>query len=122
MRSFEQALALAADEMPAWPTSPDFYFTLGDVLLDWAAQEPERGSELLPMIESAWVKAIDIGEQPHLQDTVRGRGSFLAAHNLAVLHESLGQSEQAGFWRERESEMRACMRACIDAPGALRSN
>ena len=107
LQRHEQALALAADEMPAWPASPDFYFTVGDVLLDWAAQEPARGGELLPMIENAWVKAIDIGEQPQLQDTVRGRGSFLAAHNLAVLHESLGHSEQAGHWREREAKMRA---------------
>jgi hypothetical protein len=55
------------------------------VLLDWAASEPSRGVELLPMIESSWLRAIEIGERPELQDTVRGRGSFLAAHNLAVL-------------------------------------
>ena len=72
--------------MPRWPDSPDFFFTLGDLLLDWAASEPARGAELLPMIESSWLRAIEIGERPELQDTVRGRGSFLAAHNLAVLH------------------------------------
>ena len=69
--------------------SPDFFFTLGDLLLDWAAHEPARGAELLPMIESSWLRALSIGERPELQDTVRGRGSFLAAHNLAVLYARL---------------------------------
>ena len=58
------------------------------------------------MIESSWLRAIDIGEQPQLQDTVRGRGSFLAAHNLAVLHASLGAEAEAARWREREAALR----------------
>ena len=104
---FEAAIGLAEAEMPRWPDSPDFYFTLGDLLLDWAASEPSRGVELLPMIESSWLRAIEIGERPELQDTVRGRGSFLAAHNLAVLHASLGADAEATRWRQREAAFRA---------------
>ena len=103
---FDAALALAEVEMPRWPGSPDFFFTLGDLLLDWAAARPEHGAELLPMIESSWLKALEIGERPELQDTVRGRGSFLAAHNLAVLHASLGADAEAARWREREAALR----------------
>jgi glycosyltransferase involved in cell wall biosynthesis len=103
---FEQALALAQTEMPRWSDSPDFYFTLGDLLLDWAAAAPERAGELLPMIESSWLRAIEIGERPQMQDTVRGRGSYLAAHNLAVLHAGLGDHAQARHWREREAAFR----------------
>ena len=103
---FEAAVALADAEMPCWPASPDFFFTLGDLLLDWAATVPARAGELLPMIESSWLRAIEIGEQPQLQDTVRGRGSFLAAHNLAVLHAGLGDEAQARQWREREAVFR----------------
>ncbi len=62
------------------------------------------------MIESSWLRAIEIGEQPELQDTVRGRGSFLAAHNLAVLHASLGADAEAARWREREAAFRAAAR------------
>ena len=102
----EAAVALAEAEMARWSESPDFYFTLGDLLLDWAASQPERAGELLPMIESSWLRAIEIGERPALQDTVRGRGSYLAAHNLAVLHASLGDAVQAQHWRERESGFR----------------
>ena len=103
---FEAALALAQAEMPRWQESPDFFFTLGDLLLDWAASAPQRATQLLPMIESSWLRAIEIGEQPQLQDTVRGRGSFLAAHNLAVLHAGLGDHAQAQAWREREAAFR----------------
>jgi len=104
---FGQAMALAEAEMPRWTGSPDFYFTLGDLLLDWVASRPEHAATLLPMVESSWLRAIEIGEQPDLQDTVRGRGSFLAAHNLAVLHASLGAKAEAERWREREAAFRA---------------
>ena len=103
---FAQAMLLVERELPHWPSSPDFYFTLGDLLLDWAASEPQRGPALLPLIESAWLQALTIGENPALHDTVRGRGSYLAAHNLAVLHASLGHAAQAQTWRERERLLR----------------
>ena len=103
---FEAAIALAEAEMAHWPHSPDFFFTLGDLLLDWAAAQPARAGELVPMIESSWLRALEIGEQPALHDTVRGRGSFLAAHNLAVLHAGLGHTVAAEHWRERAAMLR----------------
>ena len=110
---FAQAMVLVERELPHWLCSPDFYFTLGDLLLDWAASEPQRGPALLPMIESAWLQALSIGENPDLHDTVRGRGSYLAAHNLAVLHASLGHDMQAREWREREQQMRHAQPALL---------
>lgn len=103
---FEPALQLAEAEMPHWGGSPDFFFTLGDLLLDWALAEPARAGELLPMIESSWLKAIAIGERPELPDSVRGRGSFLAAHNLAAFHASQGHDDEARRWRERAAAWR----------------
>jgi tetratricopeptide (TPR) repeat protein len=107
--SFEAALALAEAEMPHWQHSPDFFFTLGDLLLDWALQAPQRAGELLPMIESSWLRALEIGEQPALNDSVRGRGSFLAAHNLAAFHASLGHAAQADEWSRQATELRAAV-------------
>ncbi len=104
---FEQAMELANAEMPCWTESPDFFFTLGDLLLDWAVAQPQHAPALLPMIESSWRRALAIGENPALPDTVSGRGSFLAAHNLAVLCESLGNEPQARAWREQAAELRA---------------
>lgn len=106
-RRFEAALALAEAEQLRWGESPDFFFTLGDLLLDWALAEPPRAGVLLPMIEAAWLRALAIGERPELPDSVRGRGSFLAAHNLAAYHESLGHAEQAQAWRTRALQLRS---------------
>ena len=121
-------LALAEAEAPRWPDSPDFFFALGDLLLDCAASAPARAAELLPRIESSWLRALEIGERPELADTVRGRGSFLAAHNLAVLHAGLGHDAEARRWREREAALRrAESGAALDAarlrprPGRKRS-
>jgi Glycosyl transferase family 2 len=103
---FDEAMQLVAHELPHWAHSPDFFFTLGDLLLDWAASEPQRGTQLLPMIEQAWLQALSIGENGQLQDSVRGRGSFLAAHNLSVLHAGMGRSDDALAWRVRGQQMR----------------
>ena len=67
-RPLRAGAALAQAQLPHWRQSPDFFFTLGDLLLDWAAAEPQRAAELLPMIESSWRQAVEIGEQPELQD------------------------------------------------------
>lgn len=106
LRRFDAAMALAEAEQPRWSDSPDFFFTLGDLLLDWALAEPARAVALLPQIEASWLRAVAIGERPELPDSVRGRGSFLAAHNLAAFHESLGHADEARRWRERAAAWR----------------
>ncbi|MEO8312770.1 MAG: glycosyltransferase, partial [Caldimonas sp.] len=103
---FEAALALAEAEMPRWQESPDFFFTLGDVLLDFAIGTPQGAGALLPAIESSWLRALEIGERPDLHDTVRGRGSFLAAHNLAAFYEGQGDAAKARHWRDQAGAMR----------------
>lgn len=107
LQAFEQAMLLAEAEMGRWDHSPDFFFTIGDLLLDWAAAQPQHAGALLPMIEASWQRALEIGENPQLPDSVLGRGSFLAAHNLGVFFESLGDRAKARFWRERSAQMRA---------------
>ncbi|MFT3858021.1 MAG: glycosyltransferase [Aquabacterium sp.] len=87
---FEAAIHLADREMPNWPDSPDFYFVLGDVLLDFAVAHPGQAAELLPMIRGAWERCLEIGENPALEGAVHGRGSHLARHNLDALRQTLG--------------------------------
>jgi len=94
-RQHAQAVLLADNAMAAWSHSPDFFFALGDLLLDWATEEPARSVELLPMIEAAWLRCLDIGERPDLEGSVAGRGSSLAARNLVVLYEGTGQAIKA---------------------------
>ena len=104
---FREALQLAQAHHDQYGDSPDYCFALGDLLLGWAAHEPARGAALVPMIESAWQRAVAIGERPELPDSVRGRGSFLPAHNLAVLYAGLNRHDEAERWRAREQAMRA---------------
>ena len=80
-------LERAASSMARWDRSPDFFFALGDLMLDWAASEPARADALLPMIEDAWQRCLEIGERPDLEGAVHGRGSHLAARNLDVLRQ-----------------------------------
>lgn len=96
-----EAIELAEVEMPNWQHSPDFFFVLGDLLLDWANLNPATAfEELLPIVESSWLKCLALGDQPTLADSVMGRGSHLAAHNLAVLYAGLGDTQQAAHYRE----------------------
>lgn len=107
-REFEQAFQFAESEMPRWQHSPDFYFALGDLLLDWAVENPAQAVEqLLPIAESCWLRSLDIGERPDLEGAVHGRGSFLAAHNLAVLYEGLGNPEQAARYHALAAQLKA---------------
>jgi tetratricopeptide (TPR) repeat protein len=93
------AVTLAEGEGARWEASPDFYFVLGDVLLDWAAGDPDRAGELLPVAEGCWQRCLELGERADLDGAVAGRGSYLAAHNLAVLYEHLGMAEEALRYR-----------------------
>jgi glycosyltransferase involved in cell wall biosynthesis len=105
---FEPAVQFAEQEMANWEHSPDFFFALGDLLLDWAAADPAKGmQELLPMIEASWQRCLEIGEQPGLEGNVVGRGSHLAAHNLAVLYAGIGDQPRAAEFQALADQMRA---------------
>lgn len=93
------ALQRAEAGLARWAESPDFFFALGDLLLDWAAEEPARAEELVPMIESAWQRCLALGERPALEGAVAGRGSHLAAHNLGLLYTALGREADAADCR-----------------------
>ncbi|CAM5789335.1 hypothetical protein CCAE64S_02364 [Castellaniella caeni] len=98
----ENAILLAESEFSHWQDSPDFFFCVADVFLDWAIQHPaEAQSQYLPIVESSWLKCLEIGERPDLSDSVAGRGSYLAAQNLAVLYENTGRPDEAAAFRRQ---------------------
>lgn len=94
-----EAMAHAERRMADCSDSPDFFFALGDVLLDWAAEAPGEAAALLPMAEAAWQRCLALGERPEQPGSVQGRGSHLAAHNLAVVYEGLGDAPRAAALR-----------------------
>jgi glycosyltransferase involved in cell wall biosynthesis len=85
LKRHEPGLAFAERELAANELSPDYFFAVGDLLLDFAADQPQHADALLPMIEQAWQRCLAIGERPDLEGAVAGRGSHLAAHNLELL-------------------------------------
>lgn len=96
----DEARVLAEAERSAWTASPDFHFAVGDLYLDTAMADPARAvADWLPLAEAAWKRCLEIGEQPHLDGAVRGRGSFMAAHNLATLYETFGPPAAAARYR-----------------------
>ncbi|MES2581475.1 MAG: glycosyltransferase family 2 protein [Pseudomonadota bacterium] len=98
-RQHAQAVELAESRMALWQDSPDFWFTVGDLLLDWACEEPERAESLMPMVESSWLRCLEIGERPDLEGAVQGRGSHLASTNLSVIYEGMGRADEARKYR-----------------------
>lgn len=95
-----EALQLADAEVARWPDSPDFYFAVGDLYLECAAQFPDRAlADFLPVVEAAWKRCLEIGERPDLDGAVAGRGSRLAAQNLAAFYETLGQPDRAAAYK-----------------------
>jgi hypothetical protein len=72
----------------------------------------------LALARQAWQRCLEIGERPDLPGSVPGRGSWLAAHNLAVVHEVLGDTAQAQDLRARYPAPAAASRgaAGLNAP------
>ncbi len=84
----ELGFQFAADELPNWGHSPDFFFVFADLLIDLAIAQPERAlPELLPLAKDCLLECLEIGDVPHLNGTVQGRGSNLAARNLELLNQ-----------------------------------
>jgi len=82
----EEAMELASDLMEKWQDSPDFFFVIGNLMLDRAVASPEQAlSHWLPLATSAWERCLAIGERPDLEGSVEGRGSHLARHNLDII-------------------------------------
>ncbi len=96
-----EGLEFAQQQLGRCGEVPDFFFALGDLLLDLAAEQPGRTAELLPMMQSAWTRCLEIGERPDLSGAVAGRGSYLAAHNLALALDLVGRSDDAQAMRLR---------------------
>lgn len=95
LKRHDEAMDLAEQQLQRCADSPDFFFVLGDLLLDCAADQPERAEGLIPMIEQAWLRCLELGERPDLPGAVAGRGGHLAAHNLALLLEGTGRAAEA---------------------------
>lgn len=90
-----EAMDWAFAQLPRCGGSTDFLFALGDLLLDVAASHPEQAGSLLPLAEDCWRRCLELGEQTGQAHAVAGRGSYSAAHNLALILEGTGREAEA---------------------------
>ncbi len=104
----DEALAVTEMEFEVWPQSPDFFFAVGDLYLDWGLHNPDRAmKEALPLVEYCWLRCLEIGEQPDLEGSVRGRGSWLAARNLAAFYGTLKLTDKAAEYERLAAALQA---------------
>jgi hypothetical protein len=68
-------------------------------------------AELLPVVEGAWKRCLEIGERPDLDGSVEGCGSHLAAQNLAMFYETLGIDDDAAHYAQMAAGMRGRLAA-----------
>ena len=86
----EEALTIAEEQMQDWLESPDFFFVLGNLLLERAMTDPAQAvAQWLPLAMAAWEHCLAIGERPELEGSVHGRGSHLAQHNLDLVRSQM---------------------------------
>lgn len=95
---FDRAFTLAEQEQGLSSLSADYYFALGNLYLDYAIAHPKQAAEIIPKIEQCWLNCLKQGEALGVNGAVAGRGSFLAAHNLAIFYQSLGDSTKYRYY------------------------
>lgn len=103
---YDEALELVDAEYDNWESSPDFYFAVAELYLEWAKLNIESADQMLPVVEAAWLKCLKIGEQPSLDGSVEGSGSFRAAANLANYYKVMGEPERATQFADAAADMR----------------
>lgn len=91
----DAGLNFGLDQLPKCLASADVSFAMGDLLIDWAATDPSMAAQLIPHAIDAFLNCLDIGERPEVSRAVAGRGSHLAAHNLALLYEVSSRDQEA---------------------------
>ena len=103
----DAALNLVQQFEGRYKHSPDFHFAAGNVFLDKGVRDHAQALQVwLPHAVNSWRRCLEIGDQPELEGSSQGRGSFLAAFNLQVVFELLGDTEQARHFLGLAQELR----------------
>ncbi|TFI59631.1 glycosyltransferase family 2 protein [Sphingomonas parva] len=108
---YHEALALVDAEQDNWEEAPDFFFAVAELYLEWSYLNPEIArDQLLPVVEAAWLKCLQIGERPGLNSSIEGSGGYRAAYNLANLYKGLSLHEEAAKFEQMSLDLRQAMK------------
>lgn len=91
-KQYEAALELAGNESEWLERSPDFCFSIAQLLLYYAIDTQDFS--VVDNIENAYLKCLEFGRAGTKQ-IVLGVSTYLAAYNLAVFYESTGNAAKA---------------------------
>ena len=108
VKKFDEAVPECDRFQRRWPQSSDIHFAIGNVALDAATMDVAGAMKVwLPAAEAAWQKCLEIGESSTESHHVVGRGSYLAAYNLAVIYQGLGDQQRADTYRALAQQTRS---------------
>jgi len=91
-KQYEKALSLVGNEVAWLESSPDLCFSVAQFLLDYAIDTQDFS--VIGNIENSYLKCLELGNRG-VSEVVVGSSTFLAAYNLAVFYESVGNKSGA---------------------------
>lgn len=91
-KQYESALELAGNEIEWLEKSPDFAFSIAQFLLEYAIDAQDFS--VIGNIENSYLKCLELG-RAGVKEIVIGSSTYLAAYNLAVFYESIGNEAKA---------------------------
>lgn len=89
LERYEEGIQFIDREKNNMKGNADFHFASGCLWLNYLSQKPNATIEDIQKIEASFLACLEIGESSQIGSTI-GTGSFLAAYNLGLLHELLG--------------------------------
>ncbi len=91
-KQYDAALELAGNEVEWLEKSPDFAFAIAQFLLEYAIDTQDYS--VIGNIENSYLKCLEF-DRAGVKEIVIGSSTYLAAYNLAVFYESIGNEAKA---------------------------
>jgi len=90
----DQGMAVINSEQSRLSAYPDFHFVSGLFYMDYILSNVTAHADMLFRIEECFLTCLQLGERKGFSGIV-GTGSFLAAYNLGVFYEVIGEWQKA---------------------------
>lgn len=94
VNQFEKGLKIIDNVFDLMNNSCDFYFACGVFFTELVAFDPEKYMNCFNNIEICYLSALQLGKANNLE-IVEGSGTYLAAFNLGLFYELIGNSSKA---------------------------
>ncbi len=104
LKKYEEGFKIIENEKERLAPYADYHFACGAFYTQAILSDVQRYVRYLPLIESSYMRCMEIGEVPE-HEGVYGNGSFKAAYNLGVWYEVNGDVKKAlNYYRKAQSK------------------